>query len=99
MKAALFFYMKSLARHVAGRGIRANIVSPGTTYFEGGFWDRVKVNDPESFARTVNENPMKRMARPEEIADVAVFLSSARASFVSGANVVVDGTLTMRIPN
>jgi NAD(P)-dependent dehydrogenase (short-subunit alcohol dehydrogenase family) len=99
MKAALFFYMKSLARHVAGRGIRANIVSPGTTYFEGGFWDRVKVNDPETFARSVNENPMKRMARPEEIADVVVFLSSGRASFVSGANVVVDGTLTMRIPN
>jgi 3-oxoacyl-[acyl-carrier protein] reductase len=99
MKAALFFYVKSLARHVAARGIRANIVSPGTTYFEGGFWDRVKLNDPEGFARNVNENPMKRMARPEEIADVVVFLSSARASFVSGANVVVDGTLTMRIPN
>jgi NAD(P)-dependent dehydrogenase (short-subunit alcohol dehydrogenase family) len=99
MKAALFFYMKSLARHVAGRGIRANIVSPGTTYFEDGFWDRVKRNDPEGFARNLNENPMKRMARPEEIADVVVFLSSARASFVSGANIVVDGTLTMRIPN
>ncbi len=99
MKAALFFYMKSLARHVAGRGIRANIVSPGTTYFEGGVWDRVKIGDPESFERNLNENPMKRMARPEEIADVVVFLSSRRASFVSGANVVVDGTLTMRIPN
>ena len=99
MKAALFFYVKSLARHVAGRGIRANLVSPGTTYFEGGFWDRVKQNDPEGFARSLAENPMKRMARPEEIADMAVFLSSRRASFVSGANMVVDGTLTMRIPN
>ena len=99
MKAALFFYVKSLARHVAGRGIRANLVSPGTTYFEDGFWDRVKRNNPEGFARSVAENPMKRMARPEEIADMAVFLSSRRASFVSGANMVVDGTLTMRIPN
>jgi 3-oxoacyl-[acyl-carrier protein] reductase len=99
MKAALFFYVKSLARHVAARGIRANIVSPGTTYFEGGVWDRVKTDDPEGFARSLGENPMKRMARPEEIADVVVFLSSRRASFVSGANVVVDGTLTMRIPN
>jgi 3-oxoacyl-[acyl-carrier protein] reductase len=42
---------------------------------------------------------MKRMARPEEIADIVVFLSSRRASFVSGTNVVVDGTLTVRIPN
>ncbi len=99
MKAALFFYVKSLARHVAARGIRANIVSPGTTYFAGGVWDRVKNTDPEGFSRNVSENPMKRMARPEEIADVAVFLASRRASFVSGANVVVDGTLTMRIPN
>ena len=99
MKAALFFYMKSLARHVAAQGIRANVVSPGTTWFEDGFWDDVKKNDPETFARNVADNPMKRMARPEEIADMVVFLSSARASFVSGANVVVDGTLTVRIPN
>jgi 3-oxoacyl-[acyl-carrier protein] reductase len=99
MKAALFFYMKSLARHVAGRGIRANIVSPGTTFFEDGFWDRVKREDPEGFARSLKDNPMGRMARPEEIADAVVFLSSGRASFVSGANLVVDGTLTMRIPN
>lgn len=99
MKAALFFYVKSLARHVAAKGIRANTVSPGTTFFEGGFWDRVKQNDPEGYARSLKDNPMGRMARPEEIADVVVFLSSARASFVSGANIVVDGTLTMRIPN
>ena len=41
MKAALLFYMKSLARHVAPKGIRANVVSPGTTYFKGGFWNDV----------------------------------------------------------
>lgn len=99
MKAALFFYVKSLARHVAPKGIRANVVSPGTTFFEGGHWDKVKQNDPERFARTVAENPLGRMAGPEEVADVVVFLSSDRASFVSGTNVVVDGTLTARIPN
>ena len=99
MKAALFFYMKSLARHVAKDAIRANVVSPGTTLFEGGVWDKVRREDPDRFTRTIAENPMGRMARPEEIADVVVFLSSSRASFVSGTNVVVDGTLTMRIPN
>ena len=97
MKAALFFYVKSLARHVAPRGIRANVISPGTTLFEGGFWDRVRIDDPKGFAANVAANPMGRMARPEEIADAAVFLASPRASFISGANLTVDGTLTMRV--
>jgi 3-oxoacyl-[acyl-carrier protein] reductase len=99
MKAALFFYIKSLARHVASMGIRANVVSPGTTFFEGGYWDHVKHNDPGRYARNIVENPLGRMATPEEIANVVVFLSSPAASFVSGTNVVVDGTMTIRIPN
>lgn len=97
MKAALFFYVKSLARHVAPKGIRANVVSPGTTLFAGGFWDRVRLNDPDGFATNLAANPMGRMARPEEIADAAVFLASPRASFISGTNLVVDGTLTIRV--
>ena len=99
MKAALFFYVKSLSRHVAAQGVRANVVSPGTTFFEGGYWDEVKREDPERFARTLAENPFGRMAEPEEIADAVVFLASDRASFISGSNLVVDGTLTTRIPN
>jgi 3-oxoacyl-[acyl-carrier protein] reductase len=97
MKAALLFYMKSLARHVAPRGIRANVVSPGTTYFKGGFWHDVELKDPKSFAATLAENPMGRMASPEEIARAVVFLASDAASFVAGVNLVVDGTLTRRI--
>lgn len=99
MKAALFFYMKSLARHVAPKGIRANIVSPGTTYFKGGFWQKVEIENPERFKVDLAQNPMGRMATPEEIANAVVFLASGAASFVAGANLVVDGTLTTRIPN
>lgn len=97
LKAALFFYVKSLARHVAPKGIRANVVSPGTTLFDGGFWDRVRLSDPRSFEANVAANPMGRMGRPEEIADAVVFLASPRASFISGTNLTVDGTLTMRV--
>jgi NAD(P)-dependent dehydrogenase (short-subunit alcohol dehydrogenase family) len=97
MKAALFFYVKSLARHVAAKGVRANVVSPGTTLFDGGFWDHVRLSDPKSFEANVAANPLGRMARPEEIADAVVFLASPRASFISGTNLVVDGTLTMRV--
>ncbi len=99
MKAALFFYVKSLARHVAPKGIRANVVSPGTTLFAGGHWDEVRINEPERFASTLAENPLGRMATPEEIANAVVFLASTKASFISGVNLTVDGTLTMRIPN
>jgi NAD(P)-dependent dehydrogenase (short-subunit alcohol dehydrogenase family) len=99
LKAALFFYVKSLARHVAPKGIRANIVSPGTTLFADGYWDEVRRNDPERFARTITRNPMGRLATAQEIANVVVFLASSAASFVTGSNITVDGTLTARIPN
>ncbi len=97
MKAALFFYVKSLARHVAPKGIRANVVSPGTVLFPGGYWDKVRLEDPKGFQDNVDFNPMGRMGAPEEIANVVVFLSSPKAGFVSGTNVVVDGTATMRV--
>lgn len=97
MKAALLFYVKSLSRHVAPMGIRANVVSPGTTLFPGGFWDKVRVEDSGSFAESIEFNPMRRMATAEDIANVTVFLSSPKAGFVSGANVVVDGSATIRV--
>jgi len=97
MKAAIFFYIKSLSRHVAAKGIRANVVSPGTTLFPGGYWDKVRLEDPDSFAENLAFNPLGRMATAEDIANVAVFISSPRAGFVSGANIVVDGSATMRV--
>ena len=86
-------------RHAAAKGVRANIVSPGTTYFQGGYWHEVEVKEPERFARNIADNPLGRMATPEEIANAVVFLASTKASFISGVNLTVDGTLTVRIPN
>ena len=97
MKAALHFYIKSLARAVAPKGIRANVVSPGSTYFDGGAWDRIKREQPERFRNAVAMIPMGRMARPEEIANVVAFTASPAASYISGANLVVDGSFTRRI--
>lgn len=99
MKAAMLYYVKSLARQVAPKGIRANTVSPGTILFEDGVWDRRRKDDPRAFARSLAANPLGRMGRPEEVADLVVFLASPRASFITGANMVVDGTMTMRVPN
>jgi 3-oxoacyl-[acyl-carrier protein] reductase len=93
-KAALVHYMQGLANQLASKGIRANTVSPGNVYFEGGVWDWIEHNDAALFARALALNPTGRMGRPQEIANAVAFVASPAASFVSGANVVVDGALT-----
>jgi 3-oxoacyl-[acyl-carrier protein] reductase len=93
-KAALVHYMQGLANQLASKGIRANTVSPGNVYFEGGVWDWIEHNDAALFARALALNPTGRMGRPQEIANAVAFIASPAASFVSGANFVVDGALT-----
>lgn len=97
VKAALHFYIKSLARDLAPKGIRANVVSPGSTFGEGGPWERVKNSQPERFQAAVAMIPMGRMARPEEIANIVAFTASPAASYVTGANLVADGAFTRTI--
>lgn len=96
IKTALIFYMKSLARDIAPKGLRANVVSPGNTYFEGGAWQQIEKDEPEIFRNAIAMSPMGRMASAEEIANVVAFTVSSAASYVSGANIVVDGSFTRR---
>lgn len=93
-KAAIIHYTQGLAYQLAGRGVRANTVSPGNTYFPGGVWPSIEENDPELFATALGLNPTGRMATPAEVANAVVFLSSSAASFVTGTNLLVDGALT-----
>ncbi len=93
-KAAIIHYTQGLAYQLAVKGIRANSLSPGNTYFPGGVWPDIEQRDPELFARAKALNPTGRMARPDEIARAAVFLASPAASFITGANLLVDGALT-----
>jgi 3-oxoacyl-[acyl-carrier protein] reductase len=97
VKAALLPYVKGLARNLAGKNIRANIVSPGNVFFTGGVWDNVRINHPDTFATMVGRNPMGRMGTPEEVANAVVFLASPRASFITGTNLIIDGALTQRV--
>jgi 3-oxoacyl-[acyl-carrier protein] reductase len=94
MKAALIHYTQGLAFQLAGKGIRANTVSPGNTYFPGGVWARIETENPDLFAKALALNPTGRMARPEEVARAVAFLASPAASFIMGTNLVVDGALT-----
>ena len=92
--AAIIHYTQGLAQKWAAQGVRANTVSPGTTYFEGGIWNQIKDSDPEMYQIALDLNPTGRMGTPQEMANAAVFLASPAASFISGTNLVVDGALT-----
>ncbi|MEZ8878949.1 SDR family NAD(P)-dependent oxidoreductase [Vibrio lentus] len=95
-KAALAHYMKSLALTYV-RKVRVNTVSPGDTYIADGLWGRCKREDPETFQKVLERNPMGRLANPDEVANVVTFISSPAASFVSGANWYVDGASTSHV--
>jgi 3-oxoacyl-[acyl-carrier protein] reductase len=91
-KAAEIHYARSLARSLAPHGIRALSVAPGSILFPGGGWERRQQADPDRIAAFVQAAlPMGRFGTPQEVADVVVFLSSRRASLVTGASVAVDG--------
>ena len=93
MKSALIHYTSQVAHKYASQGIRANTVSPGNIYVEDGVWGNIEKTMPEFFKKQVADNPLGRMGKAEEVADVVVFLASSRAAFVTGSNVVVDGAL------
>jgi NAD(P)-dependent dehydrogenase (short-subunit alcohol dehydrogenase family) len=97
MKTAIVGYIGGLAFQLAGRGVRANTVSPGNTFFTGGIWDGIKEGSPDLYASSLGLNPTGRMGRTEEMAAAVVFLSSPVSSFTTGTNLVVDGALTRGI--
>jgi len=99
LKATLLAHIKYVAPGYVRKGIRINAVSPGSIYFKGGVWNMIEQGMPDLYKSMLERNPMGRMGRPEEVANVVVFVASPMASFMSGTNVVVDGTITTRIQN
>ncbi|SFL08011.1 SDR family NAD(P)-dependent oxidoreductase [Geodermatophilus ruber] len=97
MKTAVVGYIQGLALQLAPRGVRANTVSPGNTFFEGGVWQQIQQGDPELYETALGLNPTGRMGLPEEMARAVVFLASPVSSFTTGTNLVVDGALTRGI--
>ncbi len=91
-KSALISMAKIMALELAADGIRVNCIAPGSIRFPGGSWDRRVKADPEGMKAFVAQNlPIGRFGTAEEIADVAAFLVSERASLITGACLNVDG--------
>ncbi|MBP9812941.1 SDR family oxidoreductase [Candidatus Saccharibacteria bacterium] len=86
-KAALISVTKSLAAILGSRGIRVNAIAPG--------WVETEMTADTMPDESKELTPLKRNAKPEEVANVASFLLSEQSSFVSGTTVTVDGGLTV----
>ncbi len=91
-KAALIHAARSLAWELGPQRIRVNALSPGSTIFPGGNWERREREQTEAFAQfTHSEFPWGRLGTPEEIADAVAFLASPRARGINATDMHVDG--------
>jgi 3-oxoacyl-[acyl-carrier protein] reductase len=90
-KAALISYAKTLSVSLAPQRIRVNTLTPGSIEFAGGVWAMVKESNRALYDTVVGTIPWGRFGTPEEVADVAVFMCSKRANWVTGACLSIDG--------
>lgn len=91
IKAAVMHYTASQAKMLAKTGIRVNGVAPGSIEFPGGTWEERKTSNPDLYRSTLASIPFGRMGKPEEVAEVVLFLASDKASWVTAQTIVVDG--------
>jgi 3-oxoacyl-[acyl-carrier protein] reductase len=91
IKAAVLQYTLTQAASLARKGIRVNCIAPGSIEFPGGTWERARLNNPDLYGRILRSIPFGRLGKPEEIAQVALFLCSPLAGWVTGQNIAVDG--------
>ena len=91
-KAALHSFTKMLAREFAPKNIRVNTIAPGSILTAGGIWEQLFRENPAFEKDFINhEMPAGRLGRPDEVAYAVVMLASPRASWITGANLPVDG--------
>jgi acetoacetyl-CoA reductase len=89
-KAGMHGFSKALAQEVVKKGVTVNTVSPGYV-----LTDMVRAMKPEILNSIVEQIPMRRLARPEEVAGLVAYLASEEAGYITGANISINGGLHM----
>lgn len=89
-KAGILGLTKSIAREVATKGITCNSLAPGMALTPA-----TEKTLSENLEKYLDRIPLKRIAEPEEVADVAIFLISPRAKYMTGATVDISGGILM----
>jgi NAD(P)-dependent dehydrogenase (short-subunit alcohol dehydrogenase family) len=85
-KAAVLAFARTWANELAPRNIRVNVVSPGPV--DTAMFDAVTDEVREALTKLI---PLGRLGRPEEVAAAALFLASDESSFITGAELCIDG--------
>src|SRR5262245_54363802 len=91
VKAAVIHYTMSQGLILAPKKIRVNAIAPGSIEFPGGLWEQAKTANPKLYKAIFDSIPWGRLGKPEEIANAALFLCSAQASWITGQTLTVDG--------
>ena len=98
-KSAVESYSKILARRL-GPDVRVNTIAPGNIFIQDGTWDKKLKDNPSAVKKMIESQvPMKRFGKPEEVSELAFFLCSDKASFITGSCFVIDGGQTKTIIN
>ena len=97
-KAGLRALTKTMAHELGPHGVRVNMVTPGNVFFPGGRWETRQMANAAAVTQMLDSKvPLRRFGTPLDIAEAALFLCSDKASFITGANLTVDGGQTVAI--
>jgi 3-oxoacyl-[acyl-carrier protein] reductase len=94
-KSAVIQYTRNRAAALAGQHIRVNCIAPGSIEFPGGSWEKRKTDNPQLYNSILRGIPFGRLGKPEEVAQVALFLVSPLSGWVTGQTIMVDGGQTL----
>ena len=91
-KRSLIDYGKFLAKVLANRNVKVNIISPGNILFKGGNWDKkLKENQKKTLEYIKKNVPMNAFGNTEDISNMVLYLLSEKSKFITGSNFIIDG--------